>query len=267
MSPASGPAPAVSVVIPVKDDRAELESCLAALAVQTRRPDEVIVVDNGSSDGSAEIARRAGAIVVHCATPGIPAASAAGYDRASGEVILRLDADCRPDRSWVEACLAALAARPDVVACSGGARFVDGPWLLRRPLAAAYLGAYAAATIPALGHRPLFGSNLALRREAWQRIRAAVHRCDAELHDDLDLAFHVGLQGRIGSVPARTMGISMRPFRSARGFARRTRRGLRTVVRHWPADFPPLRWVRLAVSRHLLGPRPLPSARARAVAR
>ncbi len=43
----------VSVVIPVKDDADALGRCLRALSLQTKAPDEVIVVDNGSEDESA----------------------------------------------------------------------------------------------------------------------------------------------------------------------------------------------------------------------
>ena len=86
--------PAVSVVIPVKDDAALLTRCLSALAAQDRPVDEIIVVDNGSSDDSADRARAAGARVVRCDDPGIPAAASAGYDAARGDLILRRDADC-----------------------------------------------------------------------------------------------------------------------------------------------------------------------------
>lgn len=48
--------PACSVVIPVRDDALELEGLLAALARQTRAPLEIIVVDNGSRDASADLA-------------------------------------------------------------------------------------------------------------------------------------------------------------------------------------------------------------------
>lgn len=143
----------------------------------------------------------------------------------------------------------AFAERPDVAVLTGGARFVDGPWALRAPLAALYLGTYAAAGVSALGHLPLFGSNLAFRREAWEEIRGIVHREDAELHDDFDLAFHFGERHRIRYVPRTAMGMSMRPFTSASGFRRRMARGMRTVLVHWPDSFPPWRWRRLAERR------------------
>lgn len=251
----AGAFPTVSVVIPVKDDAEHLRQCLAALGRQTRMPDEIVVVDNGSTDSSADVAAGHGARVEHCAQPGIPAASAFGYDRATGDLILRLDADCLPSDTWVDTVVRAFGRHPTVSVFTGGAHFIDGPPALRRPLAIAYLGAYAAFCAPALGHLPLFGSNLAFRRTAWLAVRDVVHRHDTELHDDLDLAFHFGERHRIRLLPATGMGVSMRPFQSGRSFTRRTIRGVRTVVVHWPQDFPPVRWVRLALRRvlHRLG--------------
>lgn len=247
--------PAVSVVIPVKDDAAALRRCLRALALQTSPPDEVIVVDNGSTDVSAEVAREAGAHVLTCDRPGIPAASAMGYDAAHGDIVLRLDADCLPAGSWVQEMTDAFHARPDVAAFTGGARFIDGPPALRTPLAIAYLLSYAAATVPALGHLPVFGSNLGFRRTAWLDIRSAVHRDDVDVHDDLDLSFHLGERHRIRYLSHARMGVSMRPFAHARSFSLRVWRGIRTVVVHWPRDFPPVRWMRLGLRRvlHRLG--------------
>ncbi|MGV9193616.1 glycosyltransferase family 2 protein [Microbacterium sp. MC2] len=241
----------VSVVIPVKDDAEALERCLRALRLQRRRPDEIVVVDNGSIDGSAQVARAAGARVIRCDEPGIPAAATAGYDAATGDVILRLDADCVPSRDWVHVMASAFERRPDVAVFTGGARFADGPRALRTSLAAVYLGAYTVATVPALGHLPVFGSNLAFRRAAWRSVRRHVHRHDPELHDDLDLAYHFGERHRIRYLPAAAMGMSMRPFAPGAAFGRRVVRGFRTVVVHWPDDFPPVRWQRLLLRRAL----------------
>ncbi len=243
----------MSVVIPVKDDDRELARCLRALSAQTRRPDEVLVVDNGSADASADVAAAAGARVVHCAIPGIPAAAAHGYDRAVGKIILRLDADCVPGPTWVDTMTAALEAGPRVGAVTGGARFVDGPRALRAPLAVAYLGLYRAVGSAALGHVPLFGSNLGFRRAAWRGARRGIH-LDPALHDDLDLSFHLGERFRVRYVAHAEMGISMRPFGDVRAFGRRVGGGFRTVLVHWPHDFPPVRWTRLALRRVIGAP-------------
>lgn len=233
----------VSVVIPVRDDAALLARCLQALDSQLTPPDEVIVVDNASSDASAAIAASAGARVLTCSQVGIAPAAATGYDAAKGDLILRLDADCVPAPTWVQDVVAAFRVPDAPDAVTGGAVFVDGP----RPLqgsATLYLRAYALASGAALGHRPLFGSNMALTALAWRCVRDEVHRHDPEIHDDLDLSFHIGRRGRIARLPGRPMGISMRPFFSGRGLLRRLARGFRTVFVHWPAEFPPDRWRR-----------------------
>jgi glycosyltransferase involved in cell wall biosynthesis len=234
----------VAVVIPVKDDAPLLARCLRDLARQTRRADEVIVVDNASAGDSAAIAAAAGARVVVEPEPGIPAAAAAGYDAARSDVLVRCDADSRLPPDWLER----LVERLDGVdAVTGPARFYDLPPRLRRfggLFAGAYLGAYAIATGLALGHPPLFGSNFALRRSAWLEVRSAVHRTGTELHDDLDLSVHLGVRHRIRWDPRLVVGISSRPFRDRAALRRRFRRGMRTIRMHWPEEYPPYRWAR-----------------------
>lgn len=242
MSP--GPATSavtVSVVIPCRDDGAHLWRCLRALAAQTFTPTEIVVVDNGSTDDSAEIARAAGARVVFCGERGIPAAARAGYDAARGELVLRLDADSIPTPDWAERMVEALRD-PTVDAVTGGAVFHDGPARQRVTMARLFLGTYATFATPALGHTPLWGSNMAFRRRAWEDVRDEVH-LDPELHDDLDLAYHLGRRHRIARVPGAHMRVSSRTVEPRR-FARCFRRGAGTVFAHWPADIPPARWVR-----------------------
>ena len=238
--------PTVSVVIPVKDDAERLTVCLAALARQTVPAVEIVVVDNDSGDDTATVARAAGARVVFERRPGIPAASSAGYDAATGDVIARLDADSIPPTDWIENLARRFARQPEVSAFTGGAVFSGGPRRLRRVGAAVYLGAYYVALAPALGHVPLFGSNFALRRAAWEAVRWNVHRGDTELHDDLDLSFHLGAPFRLRYGRGMAVRISHRPLTDAASFRKRFRRGFRTVFVHWPHDLPWLRWYRAA---------------------
>jgi GT2 family glycosyltransferase len=95
----------VAVVVPTRDRPETLRRCLDALGAQTRRPDEVVVVDDGSADGgavAAVAAGREGVRVVRGAGRGPAAARNAGVAAASAPLVLLTDDDCLPAPSWVE---------------------------------------------------------------------------------------------------------------------------------------------------------------------
>lgn len=84
----------ISAVIPCYNGAAFLEEALRSVLAQTRAPDEILVVDDGSTDDSASIARRAGATCITLAQNSGPgAARNHGISRASGDLIAFLDAD------------------------------------------------------------------------------------------------------------------------------------------------------------------------------
>jgi glycosyltransferase involved in cell wall biosynthesis len=232
--------PSVSVVIPARDDAPALEACLRRIAAQTVRPLEVIVVDNGSTDDTAAVARGLGAVVVCEPRRGIAPAAAAGYDAATGELLVRCDADTRPGRRWLER-LARPMVDPRLEAVTGLGWFYDLPPGLRRVTAVAYLGSYYLLTHLALGHTALWGSNMAVRRTAWVAVRDVVHRTDPEVHDDMDLAFALGPGRRIRLVPT-GVGVSARSLRGREQRRRRLFRARRTLALNWAVSPPWLRW-------------------------
>jgi glycosyltransferase involved in cell wall biosynthesis len=104
--------PTVSVVVPARNAARHLPALLEALAGQTAQPGsfEVVVVDDGSSDGGAEIVRRSKAarVVDAGAHVGVYAARNLGLAAARGSVLAFVDADCVPAADWVERGLHAL---------------------------------------------------------------------------------------------------------------------------------------------------------------
>jgi glycosyltransferase involved in cell wall biosynthesis len=95
-------APSYSVVIPARDAEHSLGSVLQALAGQVPAPLEVIVVDDGSTDATAAIARGNGARVIE--PPGARSSAGgarnAGWEVAGGDVVVFLDADAVPSADW-----------------------------------------------------------------------------------------------------------------------------------------------------------------------
>jgi glycosyltransferase involved in cell wall biosynthesis len=96
----SVPAPKVSVVIPCLNEAENIEECVrrALAAIEAGGfPGEVVVSDNNSTDGSGELAERAGARVVRETRPGYGSAYLAGFAAARGEYIVMADADLTYD--------------------------------------------------------------------------------------------------------------------------------------------------------------------------
>ncbi|WP_374007147.1 glycosyltransferase family 2 protein [Leifsonia sp. LS-T14] len=230
--------PTISVVIPVLDDSEMLARCLNDLAAQLRPADEIVVVDNGSTDGSAEVARAAGARVIEQPQRGIWPASAAGYDAATGDIIARLDADSRPPVDWLLHIEAELVDAPEVGVLTGRGIFYDGNPLVAGIGQVLYIGGYFWSMELWLGNTPIFGSNFAMRREVWRDARTRVHRDRTDIHDDLDLSFHLDLATVVRYDDRLTVGISARPFATWSGFSRRLRWAFRTLSTHLPEQSP-----------------------------
>ncbi|MDX6286225.1 MAG: hypothetical protein QOG53_1710 [Frankiales bacterium] len=110
----------VTVVVPVRNGAATIGPLLDALARQERVTFDVIVVDNGSTDGTADVVRRHPMTVrvVEEARPGSYAARNAGLAVARAPVLAFTDADCTPEPTWLAEGLATLG--------SSGAGLVGG---------------------------------------------------------------------------------------------------------------------------------------------
>ncbi len=166
----NAPVPEISVIVPARNAAATISDTLTALVRQdTDASYEVIVVDDGSTDATGDIARDLGAHVVRRAgSPGKGAAMAAGAHAATGDVVVFVDADGRNfGLHFVTALVEPLELDPAVVLVKatyrrpgddgcGGGRVTE---LLARPL--------LRRLFPELAflRQPLAGE-VAIRREA-----------------------------------------------------------------------------------------------------
>lgn len=127
----------VSVIIPALNEEAMIGKCLESLTQSSYPPDrfEVILVDNGSSDRTLEIARsfatRLQLTILQQPGVSISALRNMGATIAKGEVLAFLDADCSVPANWIEN--ATLNLTPDSAGVIGGNYAVpDNPtWLAR----------------------------------------------------------------------------------------------------------------------------------------
>lgn len=124
------------VVIPAHNAAEFVSACLASVMNQTMQPREVVVVDDGSNDRTAHLARDAGATVISRAVSGGPSASRnLGVASTSAPIIAFLDADDEWKPDHAERLVAALAANDAVFASGAAEKFGSESGVLRATLA------------------------------------------------------------------------------------------------------------------------------------
>ena len=127
------PEPAISVVIATHNRARLLAETLDALAGQTRRDIEVVVVDDDSDDGTAELLRERGIRSLRVARGGPGRARQAGWHAATAPIVAFTDDDCVPTPGWL-AALAAPIEAGDADVVQGRTRprpdqqHLHGPW-------------------------------------------------------------------------------------------------------------------------------------------
>ena len=113
--------PKASVVVPAYNAAATLGGCLESLAHLNYPDYEIIVVDDGSSDSTGEVAARSGVRVLRVEHRGLGAARNSGIEAAAGSCVAFIDADARADRDWLYHLVETLTRRG--AAAAGGPNF------------------------------------------------------------------------------------------------------------------------------------------------
>lgn len=183
-------APALTVVICSLNGAPGVDRCIRALKAQTTNSAiEIIVIDDGSTDGTGDVGRAHGAVVVrHPDNRGLAAARNSGVAVATAPIVAFLDDDCEPEREWAQHLVASY--KEDVVAAGGpilpraDPGFMQGYLSRHNPLVPQELELANSENLPyrlylylrrqwspprQRGHRDVFslaGANMSLRRQA-----------------------------------------------------------------------------------------------------
>lgn len=210
--------PSVSIVIPAYNEESVIRQCLTAAIYQSSPAHEIIVVDNKSTDRTAEIVRSMQLeypespihlVAQHDAQGLIPTRNA-GLDYGSGDVLGRIDADSVLEPEWVEQVQNAFLD-PTVQAATGPVLYYDMP-LRRWGQKADDRMRQLMLRLARHEYHFLFGSNMALRKSAWEIIRSETCLDEKdEMHEDIDLSLHLAEHSlRVQYVPTMVSGMSAR---------------------------------------------------------
>ena len=165
----------MSVIVCAHNEAQYLSTCLYSLLAQSRFPDEILVINNASTDETRAVAQQVPHVrVVDEPRKGLVIARETGRREATGDVLVYLDADCRAPLTWLARIERRFEQSPGLLAISGPYRYYDWNWW-GRTLIRAYDFTVAPATQVLIKHvmrigTIFYGGNFAVRREALEAI-------------------------------------------------------------------------------------------------
>jgi len=187
--------PVISVVVPAYNEEKLLPQCLKALKNQCfDLPYEIIVVDNDSTDKTAEIARKAKVKVVFEKKKGISAARQKGIEVSQALIIVQTDADAVPCENWLSEIYSSFSQRNNIVAVAGPSFLYDLDWLEKVVMKINDIIVFK--IIPwFLKNRTFRGSNIAFKKSAWKK--AGGYFPETAFFDDVEFGKRLRQTGKI----------------------------------------------------------------------
>ena len=189
----------ISVVIPAYNEEERIGACLEALQRQTTtEPFEVIVVDNGSTDHTADTAKVLGRglhlRVITELRKGRGAARATGCSKAHGDIIFCTDADTIVPPQWIETFSQLLQKNPKIVGVTGSSRINDCTrW--RNAIFNTFMPITIRMNYLFYRHAGLSGFSCAFRKDAY--VKSGGFDPEADAYEDLELSKRMAPYGKI----------------------------------------------------------------------
>lgn len=205
----------ISVIVCTRNGAARIGACLADLESQSFPAHEIIVVDDGSTDGSGDLVleRFPHVRLLRREAGGLSAARNAGAELATGEVLAFTDDDCEPDRDWLAGLATAFAKGWDA---AGGPNLPPPARFDAEAIVAAASGAPSHVMLDDEEAEHLPGCNLAVRRSTYFAV-GGFDPLFMTAGDDVDFCWRLRDHGyRMGFAPTAFVWHHRRP--SLRGY-------------------------------------------------
>ena len=233
----------ITTIVCAYNESRLLPGCLYSLRSQTRPPDDILVINNASTDETADVARAVpGVRVIDEPSKGLVVARETARRAAHTDIVAYIDADCRVPIDWLRRIEARFERSHAPIAVTGPYRFYDWDWS-GRALLRTYDFLIAPPTHAAVHHvlgagAILYGGNFAVRRDALAAIGGFDRRI--EFHgEDTNLGRRLTPIGRIALCQDCWAWTSARRYRAmgkAAVFNVYVRNFWSEIVRHRPAD-------------------------------
>ncbi len=227
----------ISVVIPAYNEEKRIDACLESLMKQKIMPDEIIVVDNNSTDSTKEIVKKYPVKIVTEKKQGMIPARNRGFNTAKYDIIARTDADTILPPNWIKKIKKCFLDKK-LIALSGPAEFYDLPELIRnshwqsKPTGVNLIKSYNRIVRKMTKHDCVFGPNYSIRKSTWEMIKNNVCLNDKQVHEDLDLAIHLAPYGKIKFDVNLIVSTSVRRWKRPNAYIEYLYRGLKSIQKH-----------------------------------
>jgi glycosyltransferase involved in cell wall biosynthesis len=233
----------IATIVCAYNERQLLPGCLHSLLAQTRPPDDILVINNASTDETGAVARAVpGVRVVDEPNKGLVVARETARRATQADIVAFVDADCRAPITWLARVEAQFARAGSPVAVTGPYRFYDWDWT-GRTLIRGYDLLVAPPTHALVHHlcglgAILYGGNFAVRRDALAQIGGFDQRI--EFHgEDTNLGRRLTPVGRVALCHDCWVWTSARRYRAMGKravFSLYVRNFWSEILRHRPAD-------------------------------
>lgn len=222
----------ISVVIPAYNEEAYIRNCLESLVKQQVKPDEIIVINNNSTDKTVAIAKEYPVKIVTEKIQGMIPARNRGFNEAKYEIIARTDADTIVPSDWIKEIKKNFKDK-SLVALSGPAHFYDLPVAVKQgTFTIEALFSYIRLFKQIMKHDCLYGPNMALRKNSWEQIKKTICLDDKDVHEDIDLAIHLAAVGKIKFDYKLLVESSFRRWKKIDAYLDYTNRAIKSIRTH-----------------------------------